>query len=98
MKKMLIALVAVAPLGLAALPAAAEESEGGTACTGEPQAAWMSEDAARAKAAEAGYDVRDIKAEKGCFEIYAMKDGKRLELVMNPVDGTLVGTEGENDE
>ena len=98
MQKILIALLAAAPLALAALPAAAEESESGAACTSEPQAKWMSEDAAKAKAGEAGYDVRDIKVENGCFEIYAMKAGERVQLVMNPVDGSIVGTEDETSE
>lgn len=97
MKKIVIALAALAPLALAALPAAAEESESGKACTTEPQAKWMSEDAARAKAVADGYDVRDIKVENGCFEIYAMKDQKRVEALMNPVDGSIVGMESEND-
>ena len=95
MKKTIIALVAATPLAMAALPALAKSGE--TACTTEPQSKWMSEDAAKAKAEEMGYQVRSISEENSCFDIYAMKDGKRAQLVMNPVDGTLVGNEGDSD-
>ena len=96
MKKTMIALLAVTPFALLALPAAAEENE--TACTTEPAVRWMSQDAARAKAADMGYDVRDIKIEHGCFEIHALKGGARVQMAMNPVDGAIVAFEGEDDE
>ena len=31
-----------------------------------------------------GYDVRKIEIEDGEIEVYALKDGKRLEIYLNP--------------
>ena len=45
----------------------------------------MSEDALKTKATAMGYDVKNIKVEDGCYEIYAIKDGKRVEVYLNPV-------------
>ena len=33
--------------------------------------------------------MRSVKKENGCYEVYAMKDGKKQQLVMNPVTGDL---------
>ena len=37
-----------------------------------------------------GYDVKNIKVEHGCFEVYALKDGKRVVNFMNPVTAEVV--------
>ena len=80
-----------------AAPAFAEENE--IACTDAPASSWITEDAAKAKAAALGFDVRDLKVETGCYEIYAIdKDGRRVQAVMNPANGEIVGREnGENE-
>ncbi len=78
------ALVAVVAAG----PALAEES---VSCGNAPQSEWLSKDAFKAKAAEMGYDVKNIKVEHGCFEVYALKDGKRVINFMNPVTAEVVG-------
>jgi len=83
-----IAVLLLMPLG--ASGASAEEMND---CTTAPQSDWLSEDAVRAKAVELGYDVRDVKVEGGCYEIYALKDGERVELVANPSTGEIVGDE-----
>jgi len=58
---------------------------------------WMSKGAAKTKAAAMGYDVRRVKREDGCYEIYAIsKGGKRIELYMNPVTGTIVKTKNKS--
>ena len=77
-------------LSLAATAASAEEMED---CTDVSQANWLSEEAATAKAAGLGYDIRDLKVEGSCYEIYAMKNDERFELVMNPATGEIVGDE-----
>ena len=56
-----------------------------------PQANWLSEQDATAKAAGLGYDVRDFKVEGSCYEIYAMKGDARVQVVMNPATGEIVG-------
>jgi len=87
-------LIAGALLAGVTAPAFAEEMSG---CTDAPKASWLSEDAARAKAQQAGYDVRDLKTEGSCYEIYAMKDGARVQAVMDPSSGEIVGSEEGED-
>jgi hypothetical protein len=65
---------------------------------GPVNGAWMSKDEAKAKATAAGYDVRSVKKEGGCYEVYAMKDGKKQQLTMNPVSGELKPATGEEGE
>jgi hypothetical protein len=89
------ALLLLGAMGAAA-PAFAEGSE--AACTSEPASKWIGEGAAKAAAAQTGLDVRDIKVENSCYEIYALdKEGKQVQVVMNPLTGKIVGNEeGEN--
>jgi hypothetical protein len=77
-------------LSLAATAASAEETED---CTDVSQANWLSEEAATAKAAGLGYDIRDLKVEGSCYEIYAIRNDERVEVVMNPATGEIVGHE-----
>jgi hypothetical protein len=51
----------------------------------------MSVEAAKAKGTELGYEVRRVKEEDGCYELYAIdKNGAKAELYMNPVTGDVV--------
>ena len=62
-----------------------------------PKDKWISEDAMKAKAKELGLDVRKIKIENGCYEVYAIDaKGKKVEQVFNPETGVQVGSEGGN--
>lgn len=56
----------------------------------EPKDKWMSMDEAKAKVIAMGYEVRKLKVEDGCYEAYAIKDGKKHELYMNPVTAEVV--------
>ncbi len=86
MKKYLIYTASSIALAIAS-PAYAS---GGVDC-GNASGQWMSQDEAKIKASELGYDVRRVKGEDGCFEIYALdQDGDRVELFMNPVTGVIV--------
>jgi hypothetical protein len=77
-------------LTLGATAASAEEMG---SCTDASEASWLTEEAATAKAAELGYEVRDFKVEGSCYEIYAMKNDERVQVVMNPATGEIVGRE-----
>lgn len=78
-------IIALALLSTIAAPAFAADL-----CT-VPQDKWMTEDALKAKAAEAGYDVKQVKVEDGCYEIYAIdKDGKKVEAWLNPETAEVV--------
>ena len=85
--------LAVAAFALA-LPAAAT---GDDVKCGNTSGEWMSTDAAEAKVAEMGYEVRRVKSEDSCYEVYAVgKDGQMVEIYMNPVTGDIVKTENKS--
>ncbi len=79
-------------LAAAAAPALA----GGTAsCGAAPREQWLSEEAIKAKGVAMGYEVRSVKTENGCYELYAVdKSGAKFELFLNPVTGELVNRKG----
>ena len=56
----------------------------------EPKDKWMSMEEARAKVVSMGYEVRKLEVDDGCYEAYATKDGKRLEIYLNPVTAEVV--------
>ncbi|MDT8342845.1 MAG: PepSY domain-containing protein [Thermohalobaculum sp.] len=81
-----------APLALAlalALPAAALASSDKAVS-----------DAERARVTEVvtaqGYEVRKLDREDGMVEVYALKDGKRFELYVNPETGEIVKTKADD--
>ncbi len=87
MQKIFVSLVA--GLVMFAAPAFAD---GKKDCTTEPQAKWKPQNEAEATAKAAGYEVRRSKIEGACYEVYAVKDGKNLELFYNPIDLSLMLT------
>ncbi len=72
--------------------ALAESSE----CTKVPRAQWMSMNAVKAKANAMGYKVRSIKREGTCYEVKALIEGQRREIVFNPANGKLVNGNEQN--
>jgi hypothetical protein len=78
-----IALIALTATGYSQ----AETMEG---CGNAPKSDWMSEADITAKAVEMGYEISNVKEEDGCYELYARKDGKKMEVFMNPVTGEVV--------
>lgn len=76
---------------IAAVPAFAEDL-----CS-VPQDKWMTEDALKAKLTEAGFDIRQVKVEDGCYEIYAIdKDGKKVEALVNPETAEIVKNKADD--
>ncbi len=71
----------------AALPASAAMM-----CTDAPIEKWMSRDQVAKMFTEKGYDVRKVKREDNCLEVYAIKDGKKMEIYIDPVNGKIVKT------
>ncbi|MGB7287827.1 MAG: PepSY domain-containing protein [Salaquimonas sp.] len=86
MKKLLITTVSVLIFATAA-PAFAS---GNKDCGNADRSTWMSEDALKTKVTAMGYDVKNVKVEDGCYEIYAIKDGKKVEAYLNPVTAEVV--------
>ena len=50
-------------------------------CSTAPQSKWQPQPKLEAQLLSDGFKVRQIKVERGCYEVYATdKDGKRYEL------------------
>lgn len=60
-------------------------------CTSEPKEKWMKvEDFKKMKEGE-GFVIKKFKQPGTCYEIYGInKEGKKVEIYFNPVDGTPV--------
>lgn len=58
-----------------------------------PQDKWQSEDALTAQLVSEGWTVRQIKIDRGCYEVYAVKaDGTRMESLFDPATLELLDT------
>jgi hypothetical protein len=78
----------------AAAPALAEDK---ASCGDAPRDQWLTQDAIKAKAEGLGYEVRQVKVENGCYELYAIdKNGARIERYLNPVTGEPVNVEEDD--
>ncbi|GBE42405.1 MAG TPA: PepSY domain-containing protein [Rhizobiales bacterium] len=85
-----IITIAAASLMMAAtIPAYASDDD--VSCGQNAGGQQLSVQAITEKAAGMGYDVRKVKREDGCFEVYAIgKNGARVEIYMNPVTGAVL--------
>jgi len=69
-------------LGLASLPARAT---GFATCDAGPRDAWQSQDKLSALLKDKGWQIRRIKEDGGCYEVYAMNEkGERVEAYFHP--------------
>jgi hypothetical protein len=94
LKSLMIATALMA--GLFNVAAASAEEDGNAACGTAAKTSWMSVDDFKAKKTAEGYKVRSVKVEGNCYELYAMdKDGKKVEGLVNPATGELVGGEAD---
>ncbi len=76
---------------LAASSASAEEQ----LCKNAPRDMWLSKEQIKAKVEAMGYTKVRIGTEHGCYEAHATsKDGKRLEIYLEPTTGQVVKTKG----
>ncbi len=95
MKKFLIPAILVAGLFGGAGLAIASEDE---AQLNVPADKWLTVTQITEKFMAQGYDVRQVKVEKGAYEVYAVaKDGKRVEVLVHPATGEILGDEAEED-
>lgn len=86
----LIALAAV--LGILATTSLAQAGSLGRPCTNASQDKWLSLEALQTKVEALGYTVRKAKLKNACGEFYATdKAGSRVELFVDPTNGTVVG-------
>lgn len=85
MKQLVMALI----LFGAAMTAQAKKN-----CTTEPKSKWMSEADFKKKVEAEGYKISKFKQPGSCYEIYGTnKEGKKVEIYFNPVDGSIVKEE-----
>lgn len=67
------------------------------ACGEAPRDQWMSEEAIKTKASELGYQVRKVKVEDNCYEVYGIdQKGAKVEIYFNPVTGTVARTKSND--
>lgn len=58
-------------------------------CKSGPKSEWMPKEGIVKSLTTKGYEIRKVEVEEGCYEIYALKDGKRLEIFVNPTTGLI---------
>lgn len=87
--------IAISLLSLTALAGVAN-AENKAECGSAPMDKWMTKEAMQTKAQDMGIEVRQVKVEDGCYEVYGMKDGARVELLFNPQTGAQVGADGDD--
>jgi hypothetical protein len=92
MNRILI-ITAIVVGALASGPGFAEEAE----CN-VPTTEWQPEEALRQKLEYAGWEIRRIKTDNGCYEVYGFdKDGHRMETYFDPKTLAAVD-EGEGED
>ncbi|VAV89326.1 hypothetical protein MNBD_ALPHA02-348 [hydrothermal vent metagenome] len=62
-------------------------------CDSGPKSQWMTKTSITKTLKEEEYEIRKVEVEDGCYEVYAMKDGKKYEIYINPKNGKIVDTE-----
>lgn len=76
--------LAVAAALILAMPAAAMAT-GLATCDSGSEDTWQSQEALKELLTEQGWDVRRIKVDGGCYEVYALDDkGERVEAYFHP--------------
>ena len=64
----------------------------GRPCTSAPENRWLSLAALQSKVEALGFQVRKGKLKNACGEFYVTdKAGARIELFVDPTDGSIVG-------
>jgi len=80
MKKMVCSLIVAAFAWSASALAT-----GLATCDSGPEDTWRSQDELKKRLVEQGWEVRRIKVDGGCYEVYALDDkGERVEAYFHP--------------
>ena len=60
-------------------------ADGLATCDSGPESGWQSREALQKQLADKGWQVRRIKVDQGCYEVYALdENGKRVEAYFHP--------------
>lgn len=93
MRKVLLITAAITTLAIASPVMASGDDVN---CK-NPTDKWLAKEEIKSKAEEQGYDVRRIKREDGCYEVYAINNkDERVEIYMNPATAEIVKIEVED--
>jgi hypothetical protein len=66
-------------------------AQGKKNCTDQPKDKWMKEEDLKKRLEADGYKIRKFKQPGTCYEIYGTnKEGQKVEIYFNPVDGSMV--------
>jgi len=94
LRKFTSAAVASAALAVALMPAAG--ATGLATCDSGSPDGWQSKETLTEALKEKGWQVRNVKVDGGCYEVYAIDDaGERVEAYFHPVTLERVPTKGE---
>lgn len=86
-KLLVVTAVAALPLSAFASPE----------CTQEPRSKWMAQSELKMKLENEGYAVKRVETDDSCYEVKAQtKDGKRVELHVNPVNARIIEAEDDS--
>ncbi|MBZ7927307.1 PepSY domain-containing protein (plasmid) [Ensifer adhaerens] len=89
-------MIILATLLLATASGGVARAEEEQNCTSAAKDKWLSENSIKEKAKATGLDVRRVKVEGSCYEVYAIDaKGNKVETVFNPETGAAVGNESE---
>ena len=71
---------------MAAIPFGVASATGLATCDSGPPEKWQSQDKLTAMLKEKGWEIRNIKVDGGCYEVYAIDEkGERIEAYFHPV-------------
>jgi hypothetical protein len=92
--KIVYVTAGAAALAFVALGAAGSQASSlGRPCTTAPESQYLPAGQLQAKAEAQGYKVERVKIAKACGEVYAFnKTGAKVELFMDPTNGTVIET------
>jgi hypothetical protein len=80
-----VKLIASSVLTLAALASLPAQATGFATCDSGPRDAWQPQEKLNSALKEKGWQVRRIKEDGGCYEVYALNEkGERVEAYFHP--------------
>ena len=89
-------LIAALVAGFAALPVQFAGATGLATCDSGSPDTWQSQEKLTAMLKAKGWEIRKIKVDGGCYEVYALDEkGERLEAYFHPVTLERVPIAGE---
>src|SRR5512147_1911775 len=80
----------IASFAIALAAAASVFAFAGETCSVSPNEKLLSAEEVQVRLQKKGYDVRRVKREGLCFEVSAVKDGKRVKAYVSAVDASIV--------